>query len=168
MNIEKFNHFIKLINEAFENPVEINWKLDNEKEFDGEFYVDDIKYIIECSEWNNNIWSYKFSRIENGEKIMDIVEDSVRKMRVLSTIRLGMSELIKHKKPSGLIINITDGSRGRDYLWGRFSKEISEKFNYQLTNKQIMGYSTFFLWKDISFDLVNKSFNQMLRVFQNQ
>lgn len=169
MDIEKFNQFIKILNEAYDNPVNINWIKNSNSEFDGEFYVDDIKYIIECSEWDNNIWSYKFSRIENNEKIMHIAEDPVRKMRVLSTIRVGMVDLVNYKNPSGLIINVTDGSRGRDYLWGRFSKEISEKFNYHLRNQQIMGYSSFFLWKDtITFEMVNKSFNKMLMLFQNQ
>ena len=79
-----------------------------------------------------------------------------------------MRHLIEQKNPNGLIINVTDGSRGRDYLWGRFSKEISEEYNYELSNKIIMGYSTFFLWRDISFHDVNVSFNKMIRVFQNQ
>jgi hypothetical protein len=168
MDIKKFNNFIDHINESFESPADIEWKIDGEFDLDGEFYIDDMKYIIECYNWVNNIWTYKFSRIENDDKIMDLVEDSGRKMRVLSTIRSGMRHLIEQKNPNGLIINVIDGSRGRDYLWGRFSKEISEQYNYELSNKMIMGYSTFFLWRDISFHDVNASFNKMIRVFQNQ
>ena len=168
MNIEKFNNFIDYLNESFDNPVEINWIVNNNSDLDGEFYIDDIKYVIECYNWGDNIWTYKFFRIEGDEKTMDLVKDSGRKMRVLSTIRVGMRYLIENKNPNGLIINVTDGSRGRDYLWSRFSKEISIDYNYELLNKYVMGYSTYFLWKDISFEEVNKAFNKMLHAFQNQ
>jgi hypothetical protein len=168
MNIEKFNNFIESINEAFNNPVKIDWVNNSETDLDGEFYIDDIRYLIECCNWGENIWSFKFYRIEDEERIIDLVDDSKRKMRVLSTIRIGMENLIEYKNPSGLIINVTDGSRGRDYLWGRFSKELSNKYQYKFLNKKIIGYSTFFLWRDISFDNMNCAFNKMLRIFQNQ
>ena len=89
-------------------------------------------------------------------------------MRVLSTIREGMKFLIEEKIPNGLIINVTDGSRVREYLWGKFSKEISDKYEYELLTKKVMGYKTFFLWKEIEFEDVNLAFNKILRVFQNK
>lgn len=99
---------------------------------------------------------------------MDLTDDSKRKMRVLSTIREGMRFLIEEKTPDGLIINVTDSSRGREYLWGRFSKEISDNYEYEILTKKVMGYTTFFLWKEIEFEDMNLAFNKMLRVFQNQ
>lgn len=170
MDIEKFNNFIESINEAYDNPVKINWILNTNNEFDGEFYVNNVKYLIECSDWDNNIWSYKFSRIEGDEKIMSLVNDSLNKMTVLATIRIGMIEFIKEKNPSGIIINVIDGSRGRDYMWRRYSMEISETYNYELYNQNIMGRSTFFLYKEdeVSFEDMSKSFNKMLKLFQNQ
>lgn len=167
MDIEKFKKFIDSMNESFENPVKINWIKNSNFEFDGEFYVDNIKYIIECSEWGNNVWSYKFSRIEGNEKKMNLVNDNKRKMRVLSTIRSGMLDLLNVKRPDGLIINIIDGSRGRDFVWKRFSLEISQKFNYEFYNQELAGMSTFFLWnKNTKFEIVNSSFNKMLKLFQ--
>ena len=166
MDINKFDDFIRLINESYNSPVEINWVSNTNVELDGEFYINDTKYLIECGEWDNNIWSYKFYRIEGDEKIIDLVNDSKNKMSVLSTIRDGMRYLIESKEPSALIINVMDGSRGRDNLWRRFSKEISEKYNFSYKNTDIMGTSNFFLYKDINFEDVQKSFNRMLRVFQ--
>jgi len=168
VDIKKFNNFIDNLNEAFETPVEINWTKSNELDLDGEFYVDQIRYIIECFNWYNDIWSYKFSRIEGDEKVMDLIEDSLRKMRVLSTIREGMKYLIENKNPKGLIINVTDSSRGREYLWGRFAEEVSKNYNYEMSNKKIMGYTSIFLWKDINFNDITIAFNKMLRVFQSQ
>ena len=110
MDIYKFEKFISSLNESYDNPAIINWTEDTDTTFDGEFYVNYVKYIIECSEWGNDIWTYKFSRIDNDEKIMDLVNDSVNKMKVLSTIRKGMSYFIDIKKPAGLIINVIDNS----------------------------------------------------------
>lgn len=166
--IKKLIEFINELNESYENPVDINWIKNDNNNLDGEFYIDDVKYIIECFDWYKNIWSYKFSKIEGDEKIMDLTDDSKRKMRVLSTIRKGMRFLIEEKTPDGLIINVTDSSRGREYLWGRFSKEISDNYEYEILTKKVMGYTTFFLWKEIEFEDMNLAFNKMLRVFQNQ
>lgn len=169
MDIYKFEKFISSLNESYDNPAIINWTEDTDTTFDGEFYVNGIKYIIECSEWGNDIWTYKFSRIDNDEKIMDLVNDSVNKMKVLSTIRKGMSYFIDIKKPAGLIINVIDNSRGRDYLWDRYSKEISKEYDYNFKKNIIFDKSSFFLWKKdlITFEMMTKSFNRMIRVFQN-
>ena len=169
MDIKKFDNFILLLKESYDNPVDINWIENNNSIYDGEFYVNGIKYTIECSEWDNNIWTYKFYRVEEDEKIIDLVNDSVNKMSVLSTIRKGMINLIEEKKPYGIIINIIDDSRGRDYLWERYSKEISKEYDYHFKKNIIFDKSSFFLWKDeiISFDMMNASFNKMIRVFQN-
>lgn len=167
MNVKKFEKFINSLNEVFGNPVKINWLKNSELDLDGEFFLDGIRYTIECYEWGNNIWSYKFSRIEGDEKKMNLVKDNERKMRVLSTIRIGMLDLLNMKKPDGLIINIIDGSRGREFVWRRFSTEISQKFNYELYNQELGGMSTFFLWNEnITFEMVNSSFNRMLKTLQ--
>ena len=159
MDINKFDKFIKLMNESYDSPVDINWINNSNTELDGEFLINDIRYLIECTEWDNNIWSYKFSRIDNDEKIMDLVNDNKNKMYVLATIREGMRYLIENKEPNALIINVMDGSKGRDNLWRRFSLEISEKYNYNYKNTEVMGTSNFFLYKNIDFEDVQKSFD---------
>jgi hypothetical protein len=63
-----------------------------------------------------------------------------------------MKYLIENKNPKGLIINVTDSSRGREYLWSRFAEEVSKNYNYEMSNKKIMGYTSIFLWKDINFN----------------
>lgn len=160
--IKSMDDYFNKLNELYNTPVEINWIIDNSEILNGEFIVNDVNYLIECSEYGNNVWTYKFSRFDNNVKRTDIVNDPANKMSALSTIRNGMCYLIESKKPNGLIINVTEYSRLK--LYQKYSNEICDKYDYVChTSESPLGYSIF-IWRDnlIDFDVMNNSFNNLL------
>lgn len=159
--IKYFNEFWKSFVEAFNSPSKINWLINTDKNISGEFYVDENRYEIYCDEWSDNIWSYKFSYGKSSE----LINKEENKFKTLSTIREGMRFLLEEKNPNGIIINIMDQSRGREYVWERFSSEISKEYKFELIKTELLGVKVIMLWRGITFDKMNRAFSEMSRNF---
>jgi hypothetical protein len=163
--IKYFNAFWKPYIEAFNSPSKINWSINNHDKLLGHFYVNNDRYEIICDEWCDNIWSYKFYYDDNGIQNSELINKDENKFKTLSTIRDGMKFLLDDKNPNGIIINIMDQSIGREYVWERFSKEISKEYNYEYRKMDILDIKVLMLWKDITFDKMNNAFSLMSRNF---
>ncbi len=164
-----FNDYFKPFNEAFNSPSDIEW-VDTGNSLNGQFLVNGDLYDINCDDLVDNIWTYKFtysSGTGSSEKTHDLIDNESNKFKTLSTIRKGMKYLLDNKKPNGIIIVLMDDSRGREYVWGRFSKEISESYGYQLYKNNFMECRFFMLWKDIPFEKMNEAFTLLIRNYTN-
>ena len=162
--IKYFNEFWKPCVEAFNSPASINWTNNSSNNLSGEFHIDNDKYEINCDEWDDNIWTYKFN-YNDGEKTSELINKNENKFKTLSTIREGMKFLIDVKKPNGIIITIMDNSRGREFVWDRFSKEISDEYKFEYRKMEILGVKVLMLWKDITFDKINLAFSKISNNF---
>lgn len=163
--IKYFNDFWKPCVEAFNTPSKITWIVNNINNLYGEFYINDDRYEINCDKWSDDIWSYKFYYDENGSKTSDLINKDKNKFKTLSTIREGMIFLLDNKKPKGIIINIMDQSTGREYVWERFSKELSYKYKFDYQKMELLGVKVLMLWRNITFDKMNNAFTLMSRNF---
>lgn len=162
--IKYFNDFWKPCVEAFNSPSKIAWLVNNANNLYGEFYINDDRYEINCDEWGDDIWSYKFYYDDNGSKTSELVDKDENKFKNLSTIREGMIFLLDNKKPNGIIINIMDQSTGREYVWDRFSREISKKYNFEYQKMELLGVKVLMLWRNITFDKMNNALLQALHI----
>lgn len=173
--IKYFNDFWKPCVEAFNSPSKIAWLVNYANNLYGEFYINDDRYEINCDEWGDDIWSYKFYYDDNGSKTSELIDKDENKFKTLSTIREGMIFLLDNKKPNGIIINIMDqstfaservrGTTGREYVWDRFSREISKKYNFEYQKMELLGVKVLMLWRNITFDKMNNAFTLMSRNF---
>jgi hypothetical protein len=165
--IKYFNDFWKPCVEAFESPSKITWIVNNTNNLYGEFYINTDRYEINCDEWGDDIWTYKFYYDENGSKTSELLNKDENKFKTLSTIREGMIFLLDNKKTNGIIINIMDQSTGREYVWERFSKEVSKKYKFDYVKTELLGVKVLMLWRNITFDKMNNAFTLMSRNFLN-
>lgn len=162
---EEFDEYWKPYIEAYNTPVDINWMIDTEEELCGEFHVNKDKYEIYCRNWGDNIWSYKFNVYLNGKEFTDLLNKNENKFSILSTIRVGMKKLIDERSPNGLLMNLMDESRGREALYDRYSKEISNVYGYTYQKSIIMDIKVILLYKNIEFTKINQAFTKMTREF---
>lgn len=58
-----------------------------------------------------------------------------------------------------------DQSRGREYVWERFSSEISKEYKFELIKTELLGVKVIMLWRGITFDKMNRAFSEMSRNF---
>ena len=157
--MDKFDDFIKILLESYDNPVDIKW-VDKNNKLIGLFIIDNTIYKIECNSHDDNIWSYKFMRhIKDNNFTLQLNDvnnkiSTLSKMCILGTVRKGMEYLILSKNPSALIFSALDDSIGRKKLYQRFSDEISKKFKYNKDTYLQDDSQVFILYKNIDIKVV--------------
>jgi len=131
--------FVKEMNESFDSQIkDINWTVNDSDYLEGEFNVDILKYKIYISKYGNDIWTFKFSVINNdGFETQELVNNRENKMIVLNTIKSSMNYFIKMKNPNGIILSIVDGSRGRKNLYTIFANELCKQYNFNVRTIEI-------------------------------
>ncbi|HHX69462.1 MAG TPA: hypothetical protein GX708_15630 [Gallicola sp.] len=171
-NIKTFESFDKSVErlfEGFDTPVDIKW-IDNNNELIGLFQVNDKVYKISCEYKNNDIWTYKFYNYDSIKKSLDIklTNFNTGYMSVLSTIRSGMEYLIDTKDPKSIIFGATDRSKGRKVLYERFSNELCDKYNFELTINGVENKKIFILYKDIDKEILFESVERIIEELFNE
>lgn len=133
---EEFNNFIdntsKLIIEGLSEPIPVNLNKKNNG-YIGGFNIEDNHYEITIEESSPNCYVFKFTRDDSYE-----LSNNIKKaFQVIPTIKKVAEDFIKQNKPNMFSFFLTDGSSGRDKMYSKFTKEISEKYNY---SKNIKNY----------------------------
>ena len=136
--------------ESFNTPVGIDW-VENNSELIGSFMVNDKIYQIKCKHHENDIWTYKFYIYDEDKNDLDInlTNFNTGFMSVLSTVKVGMKYLIENKIPKSVIFGAIDESKGRKILYHKFSNELSDEYDFELTTNKFKNKQIFILHKNI-------------------
>jgi hypothetical protein len=151
--IKNFDEFWNKIEEAFDNPVDINWH-EKENELGGAFVVNDDAYLIRCINRGDDVWTYKFYYFDKEKKklspdLINTTEKQINKFRVLPTVKVGLEYLINSKNPKAVVYGALDSSEGRKRLYDEFSKEFSKKYNFLYETKNMKNKQVFILYKEV-------------------
>ena len=150
--IKKMDEYFDMVSEAFDSPLDIRW-VDKDDKLIGLFTVYNNVYQINCNNIGDDFWTYKFFFYDKEKNVMDpnLTGFDKDKFRVLPTVKEGIINLINEKNPMCIIYGSLDESLGRKKLYDSFSKELSQKYDYEYTTQGIGEYGEkqiFILYKN--------------------
>jgi hypothetical protein len=130
-------YFIKL-NEAFDNPLVINWTSEGNFIY-GFFNIGEKEYQIEANFIINDFMTFKFKIKKCDDYSTELVNDGSNDyIRVIPTIKEALLYLLDVIKPNGVIFAAMDSSNGRKFVYDRFIVD------YIKNNDFYNGFSNFF------------------------
>ena len=114
--------------EAGKNPVNITWK--KSKNWVGSFMIDSQTFDIEVTEMNLckdvKVYQYKFYR----DKSVKIINDYKYAFQVHATVKSGIIDFVKSKKPAVLLFSAVDESAARKAMYKKVGGELANQFKY--------------------------------------
>jgi hypothetical protein len=139
-------YFIKL-NEAFDNPLVINWTSEGNFIY-GFFNIGEKEYQIEAHFIINDFMTFKFSiKIGSNQSVKIVNDGSVDFIRVIPTIRQGLLYLLDVVKPNGIIFGVTDGLKGREMVYDRFIDiDIKNSSKYDANMEYVDKYKIYTIY----------------------
>lgn len=146
---KSMNILIDDMYEAYNNPLDIEWKQEGEDKLFGYFEINNNNYKIECIEWGKSIWTYKFFKYDKDDGIKNTKLTGLKKdsFKVMPTIVKGI-EYLCTQNPKAIIYAALDDSTGRKKLYDSFSNSFSKKYSYNYQTYLRNGYQIFILFKD--------------------
>lgn len=164
--VKKLNDYFNLIEESINSPREITWE-NLENSLIGYFYIDNIKYRIECLNQIGNNYSYSFSYLNNNKWKYELSNLGTSGFSVLSTISIGVDYLQNKYNPNSIIFSAIDDSDVRKRLYEKKCKQFCDKYNYKLSNRGNDDKIIFVLFKDnISISEKEEIFNSVKKVIE--
>ncbi len=145
---ESLRKYFSKIEEAYDNPVEIDWILNDNNSLIGVFKINNNLYKIACINEGNNIWSYKFYYNDGDNDKTELTGFKKDSFKVLPTITIGLENLIVTKKPDAVIYAAFDSSHGRKKLYDSFSNNFSKKYEFRYKTYQFADKQVYILYKN--------------------
>ena len=147
--LQKIDEYFKMINDALNNPLPINWQNKNNL-YIGEFNINNNTYIIDCEDLGNNIWFFSFDYIGlDNIRINALTNNNKDVYRILPTIKSAFEHLYNTKNPDCIIFAIFDESTGRRKIYDKFANDFSIKNNLNLLNKESNGKRVYSIYNNI-------------------
>lgn len=140
---------INVINEALNNPIPVTL-IKTDYGYKGEFTIEGNNYLItiESMVEGGSCFIFKFSMNYS----FDLVGDIRKAFSVIPTIKKVVDDFIKEHKPTLFIFTKSDNSRGRERVYNEFSNEVSKKYDYKRTVKQVGDNVLYMLAKNLTED----------------
>lgn len=134
---EDFNKVIdedfNVIIEAFKTPIPVELKKTNYG-YEGFFNIESNVYTITIEKTcDGECYLFKF----NMNDSFDMVGDVRKAFSVIPTIKKVVEDFISEHRPNFFIFLKTDTSKSRERFYNEFSNELSKKWGYKLSIKQI-------------------------------
>ena len=152
-NFKDFDELVELL-ESLNFSYDVQWK--EKTIFKQVGYFKDEQYKIECYNFIDNNWFFKFYKFDNEiedfvtsinpkEKTLSFTESS----NILGTIRRTILDFIKSEEPNSVSFIAIDNSKGRKGLYDLFSNEIINKYNkYKNISYLQDNYKLYIIFKD--------------------
>lgn len=131
--INSFKKFLNKSNESLNNILSINYSIQNNNEWYGEFTVNDNLYYIKIKKiihkninTDDKVYVTKFGLIKNGVKIHKKLSTNskIRSLSVFATVRECLKNFIQQVEPNVLTFYASDKDDTRIKIYQMFCTEI--------------------------------------------
>lgn len=146
--LKKFDEYFNSISEALNNPIDIDWKENDNIQMIGYFEINDSIYKIESKRQIGNNWSFSFYYLNDGRWETQLKNDSKNTFRVLATIKKSIYHLFDSKTPNSIIFSAIDNNDTRKRLYLGFCNEFCRNTNWTISNNGTEDHQLYLLFNN--------------------
>ena len=145
--LKKLDEYFIMIEEAFDNPFNINWITKNNLLL-GAFKLNNNLYTIKCKNYGDNFWSFRFDFFNSDTKQFssELTNNNKDVFRVLPTIKQAFYHLFDTTNPICIIFGAVDNSSSRRSIYKKFSNQFCKEKDWLLFDKSYLNMNLFALY----------------------